>query len=424
MNRMMSHSNVQRPLFNQRSWQKGMAGRLTGICALLYLTYGPAASHGAANRPQSERSTSFQLASNVKSKPIGEFFDQKAGGINLSVNDAVAGSLIVALCGLLWRFRKRHRMELQMAEARTLREANARLEECVKARTRELEVANERARHAARVAGMAEVANSVLHDVGNVLNSLATSSHVLGERLENPILNDLPALAELLGEHETRLEGFLTNDPRGREIIPFLRQLADQWQTEQRFLAEEAASVEKMVRHVQEIIGSQQSLAGVSGVVAPTSIETLLSDALEMQASRIKDSGVIIERGGDAIGEVLVDRVKTVQILVNLIRNAIDALENSEPDRRRIRLLTEPGPRNGVFSIHVEDEGSGIAPRDFVHIFQYGYTTKVGGHGFGLHASALAAQEMGGWLSAKSDGPGCGARLTLELPRIKPSTQT
>jgi signal transduction histidine kinase len=49
-------------------------------------------------------------------------------------------------------------------------------------------------------------------------------------------------------------------------------------------------------------------------------------------------------------------------------------------------------------------------------IFQYGFTTRKDGHGFGLHSSALAAQELGGSLSVHSEGPGCGATFTLELP--------
>lgn len=354
-------------------------------------------------------------------EPIGELLDPGSSHIAPAVARGATATLVLALLGLLWALRRQHRADLQMAEARTLREANARLEASVQARSAELDQANDRARHAARVAGMAEVANSVLHNVGNVLNSLATSSHLLGERLSHPILGDLPDLARLLTEHEAGIGHFLATDPRGREVIPFVRLLAERWSEEQRLLREEASAVEDMVRHVQEIIGSQQSLSGVTGVVARARVGALLKEALAMQGARIKERGIVIERQGESMGDVLVDRVKTVQILVNLIRNAIDALEGCEPGHRHIRLLTGHASRPGIFCIHVEDDGAGIAPDDFPHIFEYGYTTKAGGHGFGLHSSALAAQEMGGRLSAHSEGPGRGARITLELPCTRTS---
>ena len=354
-------------------------------------------------------------------EPIGELVVASNSSLDQTLAHVATYTLVVTLFALLWAVRRRHRVELQIAEARALREANARLEECVRARSAELDEANERTRHAARIAGMAEVANSVLHNVGNVLNSLATSSHLLGERLSHPILGDLSDLAQLLTEHEGDIGTFMTHDLRGREVIPFLRLLAERWQKEQHLLADEARSVEDMVLHVQEIIGRQQSLAGVAGVVAPARVGTLLKDALAMQAARIKNAGIVVERQGESMGDVLVDRVKTVQILVNLIRNAIDAVETREPGHRHIRLLTERSARPGVFCIHVEDDGDGITPEQFPHMFEYGFTTKSGGHGFGLHASAIAAQEMGGWLSAHSEGTGHGARITLELPCTKQS---
>jgi signal transduction histidine kinase len=60
----------------------------------------------------------------------------------------------------------------------------------------------------------------------------------------------------------------------------------------------------------------------------------------------------------------------------------------------------------------------GIAPEMLTRIFQYGFTTRQEGHGFGLHSSALAAQEMGGTLTVHSEGPGHGATFILELPYL------
>ncbi len=64
----------------------------------------------------------------------------------------------------------------------------------------------------------------------------------------------------------------------------------------------------------------------------------------------------------------------------------------------------------------VIDNGVGISAENLTRIFNHGFTTKKDGHGFGLHSGALAAKEMGGALTAHSDGEGKGARFALELP--------
>jgi signal transduction histidine kinase len=114
---------------------------------------------------------------------------------------------------------------------------------------------------------------------------------------------------------------------------------------------------------------------------------------------------------------LLTDKHKTLMILVNLVSNAKYAMDGVPPAER---ILTVKLERNatGQVRIEVHDNGMGIAPEMLTRIFQYGFTTREEGHGFGLHSSALAAQEMGGALTVHSDGPGRGATFTLELPSL------
>jgi C4-dicarboxylate-specific signal transduction histidine kinase len=115
---------------------------------------------------------------------------------------------------------------------------------------------------------------------------------------------------------------------------------------------------------------------------------------------------------------VLTDKHKLLLILVNLISNAKYAMAATPPDERRltVRLAATSAER---FRLEVQDQGMGIAPEMLTRIFQYGFTTRAEGHGFGLHSSALAAQELGGSLTAHSAGPGTGATFTLELPYLE-----
>jgi two-component system, NtrC family, sensor kinase len=112
---------------------------------------------------------------------------------------------------------------------------------------------------------------------------------------------------------------------------------------------------------------------------------------------------------------VRLDRARVLQILVNLISNASHALENAPGDAHQI-TLTVNAVAGSNLRVSVRDEGEGIPAQNLTRIFAHGFTTRKSGHGFGLHSCALAARQMGGTLTAHSDGPGRGATFTLELP--------
>ena len=110
----------------------------------------------------------------------------------------------------------------------------------------------------------------------------------------------------------------------------------------------------------------------------------------------------------------LAEKHRALQILVNLIRNAKQscAASGHRENKLRIQMTAE----NGHVRIAVSDTGVGISPENLTRIFDHGFTTKKDGHGFGLHNAALTAKELGGALTAQSEGPGHGATFVLELP--------
>jgi C4-dicarboxylate-specific signal transduction histidine kinase len=125
------------------------------------------------------------------------------------------------------------------------------------------------------------------------------------------------------------------------------------------------------------------------------------------------------------IAPLLLDKSRLLQILLNLMSNASHAMESIPADARKLTLATAlvRDSRGERLRITVRDEGEGIAPSHLASIFAHGFTTKKSGHGFGLHASAVAAIEMGGTLVAHSDGAGRGALFTLEVPAGKAEPQ-
>jgi PAS domain S-box-containing protein len=269
---------------------------------------------------------------------------------------------------------------------------------------------------ASRQAGMAEVATSVLHNVGNVLNSVNVSSSLICDKVRTSKVGNLAKAVALLRAHEKDLAGFLANDPKGRQLPGYLGGLADYLAAEQKDTLHEAKLLAGYVDHIKEIIAMQQSYARVMGVVESMPVVDLVEDALRLNAGAMERHHVQVVREYFEVPPILVDKHKVLQILVNLIRNAKYALEDrGHTDKRMILQVGQSG--NNMVKISVIDNGIGIPPKNLTRIFEHGFTTRKEGHGFGLHNGALVASELGGSLTAHSDGLGTGATFTLELPR-------
>jgi signal transduction histidine kinase len=267
-----------------------------------------------------------------------------------------------------------------------------------------------------RLAGMAEVATSVLHNVGNVLNSVNVSASVIGGKVRNSRVVNLGKAVDLMHAHKDDLAAFLADDARGRELPGYLSSLAVHLMDEQTQILGEIASLSNYVEHIKDIVAMQQNYARVSGVTESLNVIDLVEDAIRMNRGALERHNVKLVRDYQGAVPVNVDKHKALQILVNLIRNAKYALDDGAPPEKilTIRVATDGDDR---VKISVADNGVGIPAENLVRIFGHGFTTRKNGHGFGLHSGALAAKEMGGSLSVQSDGWGAGATFTLEFPR-------
>jgi len=312
----------------------------------------------------------------------------------------------------------------------SLRRANEQLELRVQERTRDLvrleaEIADRKRAEAerdrlhqqlvesARLAGMAEVATGVLHNVGNVLNSVNVASACVAESIRKSDLASLSKVIALLRQHEVDLGEFLSQDPKGKRVVEFLGLLAEHLAAEQATALKELRALEMNIEHIKEIVSIQQNYANPVAVRERLSVGQLVEDALTMNASSLVRRKIKVVREFGPQLRIILDRHKVLQILVNLVRNAIQACdEPGRPENLLTVRVTNGGDR---VRIAVVDTGVGIAPENLTRIFHHGFTTKENGHGFGLHSGAIAAKQMGGSLLAQSDGPGRGASFTLEL---------
>jgi len=285
---------------------------------------------------------------------------------------------------------------------------------------RELSRANAELVETSRLAGLAEMATGVLHNIGNALNGVNTNCSLMEERLHKSHTPAVQRLAELLRKHEGDLATFLTADPKGRQVPSFLTQLGEQLTLEQRNLTADLGELRAMVEHINEIVAAQQSYAQISGIVEEVQPAELLEFALRLGEASLTRHGVRVDRAYEDVSNVRIQRQKAVQILVNLIRNAKESMDLARRDTKVMSLAISRS-RPGFIAIAVRDNGTGIPRENLPRIFNFGFTTKPGGHGFGLHNGALAAREMGGSLTANSDGAGAGAVFTLELPMAHPA---
>jgi PAS domain S-box-containing protein len=316
--------------------------------------------------------------------------------------------------------RQAHEQLEQRVEERTheLKVANAALSleiECRKEAQQALERTHQQLLEASRQAGKAELATDILHNIGNVINSINVSSSFVSERIKKSAAASLFQAVALLEANVQDLSRFLTQDPKGRLLMKYLNQLAAHLIEEQKELLKELSVLRDDVEHVKEVVTLQQGCAKMSGQRECVSLAELLEQALRLNERTLTQHRVQLRRQYSEAPPVEVEKHKVLQILVNLVRNAQQALERNKPTDRQLTLRVEACGHEKV-AVSVQDNGMGISATHLSRIGEYGFTTRKNGHGFGLHGSILTARELGGDLKVRSDGPGKGAAFTLELP--------
>lgn len=268
-----------------------------------------------------------------------------------------------------------------------------------------------------RKAGMAEVSAGVLHNVGNVLNSLNVSATALKEQLQGSRAAGVVKAARMVEEHGEDLAGFLAS-ARGKVLPAFLVQAASLLADEQRTALADVARIEAAVQHMRAVVSTQQSYAVVRAEREPVRLSAVVEDVLCMNATSFQRDDVRIVKRFDADPDLLADRHRIMQILINLISNARQAVIECGQSGERTIVISARTTEHGHVALGVADNGCGIAPENLARMFEHGFTTRKSGHGFGLHSSRQAALDMGGTLNVRSGGAGCGAEFVLELPLL------
>jgi PAS domain S-box-containing protein len=280
----------------------------------------------------------------------------------------------------------------------------------------ELDKLNRQLVDTSRAAGMADVASGVLHNVGNVLNSVGVAATIVGKRLRDPRVGNLRRAAMMLRDKNGDLASFLTSDPKGKLVPQYIVSITDELAEEQNKLVEKMDLVAHKIDHIKEIVAMQQSYARVSGAYENLQAATLVEDALRINSAAFDRHGIgLIRDFAPDLPSVCADRHKVLQILINLLKNAKQAMEHLPKEQKKL-VISIDHSSEGMIRISLKDNGVGIPAENLGCIFNFGFTTRKDGHGFGLHSGANAAKEMGGSLTGHSTGPGLGAEFVLQIP--------
>lgn len=283
----------------------------------------------------------------------------------------------------------------------------------------EIEKSHKQLLATSRLAGMAEVATSVLHNVGNVMTSVNVLSSSIVNQVHRSKTPNLTKLGQLLQQNHEQLGRFVTEDQRGQLLPKYVSDLGSHLTQEQTWLLEKVSALKENIHHINEIVALQQDYASATGLLEKVVPIEVVEDALRMHGESMTRHGIALVRQFQSLPSVTIDRHKTLQILFNLLENAKHAcLQTNLPDRQ-VAISVAP-VAGDQFEIVVADNGVGIPAENLARVFGQGFSTRRDGHGFGLHSSILMAQDMGGTLTAASAGPGCGATFTLRLPVTPP----
>ncbi len=328
------------------------------------------------------------------------------------------GSLIVSSAVLVhkvrvYRIKQRNKELEQKVAERTLvlREQKKQLQSTLT----ELNETKDELVENAHKAGMADIASAVLHNVGNSLNSANTSVSLIQDQLKKSKLARLGQFGELI-------DRYLQTDETGQKALKFYGMLKEVLHKEKATIAENADRLQKVIDEIHHTVTAQQEYAKGQVRYDTAPLEEIVESTLAFQLGAVPEAPLTIEKNFDSIPPVRVQKAKLAYVLTNIYKNAIEALADTPPEERRIKVDISKKERQAVISI--TDNGCGIAPDQLTQIFAYNYTTKANRRGFGLHSCSNYMTEMRGEMRAESDGPNRGARFVISIPLSEDETTT
>jgi len=278
----------------------------------------------------------------------------------------------------------------------------------------DLQKTQEVAQKHVKAADRVDLANSVLHNVGNVLNSVNVSCAQIDNFLTSSRLSQCLLALRLFEKNRGNITEFLTSDAKGKQLPEYFRLVSSILEEEHQQLSEEVKEMRKKIQLMKDLVDAQQSSSKSSTRIASSNLGELIEESLKVNRALIDSFDVRLETNYDPNLLVDVMQVEFTHVLINIIKNGIEAMGDTSDRILKIESHTE---NDTVVHISLTDSGHGISEENMAKMFTRGFTTKDSGHGFGLPFCLESLREMGGDLQVSSEGMGKGATFTLIIPQ-------
>ncbi len=288
------------------------------------------------------------------------------------------------------------------------------LEELVRKRTAELEKIHSKLLESAHQAGMAQIATEVLHNIGNILTSVKTSIHLMLQAEKTTSISGLIKANALLRENIYNLEEFIVNNPKGKKLLEYYLAIEDGIILEYNTYQAHLSRLNEKVGVIEDVVCVQQNYADAVALTDKYNLSKIVNDAVTMQAEALANQNIEIIKIFEDIPDVLIQKNKTIHIIISLLQNAKESIIEENTGERIITISMYHKDNHVYLKNH--DTGKGILPENLEKIFAHGFTTRKDQYGFGLHTAANYMAEMGGKISAESKGEGKGATFILKFP--------
>ncbi len=261
---------------------------------------------------------------------------------------------------------------------------------------------------------MADLTSGTLHNVKNLLVSVKTSSEFISQMAVGDSIASLKKVNKIIRDNFHNIEDFICNNPKGRKCLEYYLKLEEMFDNEADISKKHQHRLSVKLTAIEEIIITQQAYSKGKSLGELVNIIEIIEDVLTMQKSTLENYNVNVIKEFNNLPDVNLHKMKLLHILINLIKNAKEALEEQSVDERNIKVSTSADDTS-VF-IKISDNGYGITSENMKKLFSHGFTTKETGNGYGLASSASYMEEMNGKIRAESDGAGKGTTFILEFP--------
>jgi PAS domain S-box-containing protein len=296
-----------------------------------------------------------------------------------------------------------------------LRNYQEKLELMVEERTAELRKTQKELVSKAMEAGRAQLSAMILHNIGNAVTPVIAYLDSLKNADTDGMYRYLVKCYDVLSAKDSMFNRYLADDRREQEVFNYMGELVRTLAVNRETQSDQVDKIDSAISYISEILSLQQSYATAEHEMkARHDLNTLVEDAIRMQVSALEKRDIRVRRELDPnLSDLLIDKNRFMQVLVNLIKNSYEAIDELK-DVRENTITFRTFSDNGKIGLEIRDSGIGIDPAFIPQMFNFGKSSK-GSTGFGLHYCKIFVEANSGKMSVSSPGRGKGATLSVEF---------